>query len=234
MGFNNLGVEHAVEMLRIRPKNFIIGGNIGKNTLTPNEKAVDDYCYCFEKLYDFVDYFVINVSCPNIGDIDSLQDQESLMVILGQLVTLRAQKGPKKPILLKISPDLNFQQIDETIDIIVKLGIDGIVATNTTKTRNGLVTDENKVKSIGNGGLSGAPLGDRSTELIRYIKTKTNGKMPIIGVGGIMSVEDALEKIEAGADLIQIYTGFIYEGPGFVKRINRELVRRGKTKLEKN
>jgi dihydroorotate dehydrogenase len=211
-------------MLRDRPKNLIIGGNIGKNTFTPNEKAVDDFCYCFEKLYDHVDYFVINVSCPNIGDTAALQDQESLEGILGQLVSLRAQKQLKKPILLKISPDLNFKQIDETISIIKKLGIDGIVATNTTITRNGLTTNENKVKSIGNGGLSGAPLRDRSTELIHYIKSKTNGSMPIIGVGGIMSVEDALKKLDAGAELIQVYTGFIYEGPGFVRRINKAIL----------
>jgi dihydroorotate dehydrogenase len=226
MGINNLGVDHAVKMLKTRPKNLIIGGNIGKNTLTPNEKAVDDFRYCFEKLYDHVDYFVVNISCPNIGDIATLQDQEVLVGILSQLVSLRAQKQLKKPILLKISPDLNFKQIDETISIIQKLGIDGIVATNTTITRNALLTGANKVKSIGNGGLSGAPLRDRSTELIRYIKSRTNGSMPIIGVGGIMSVEDAIEKMEAGAELIQVYTGFIYEGPGFVRRINREMLKR--------
>lgn len=226
MGFNNLGVEHAVERLKKRPENLIIGGNIGKNTSTPNDKAIEDFSYCFEKLYDFVDYFVVNVSCPNIGDISELQDQKTLQAILARLTSLRAQKQPKKPILLKISPDLNNKQIDETIKIIENTVIDGIVATNTTITRNELKTDSRKINKIGSGGLSGAPLRDRSTEIIRYIKSKTGGKMPVIGVGGIMSAEDALEKIDAGADLVQIYTGFIYEGPGLVKSINKAFIMR--------
>ena len=223
MGFNNLGVDQAVERLKSRPDGLIIGGNIGKNTATPTNKVVEDYEYCFTRLYDYVDYFVVNVSCPNIGDISKLQDQETLEAILGRLSELRKDMRVYRPILLKISPDLNFRQIDETIEIVRKNGIDGIVAVNTTITRNDLLTPEEKVKAIGNGGLSGAPLKDRSNEIIRYIKRKTKGELPVIGSGGIMSPADAREKIKAGADLLQVYTGFVYEGPGFVKRINKYL-----------
>jgi dihydroorotate dehydrogenase len=230
MGMNNLGVDAVVQKLKKRSGNLIIGGNIGKNTLTPNEKAVEDFAVCFDKLYEWVDYFVVNISCPNIGDIAKLQDQDTLEDILRRLSAIRSQKHVKKPILLKVSPDLNFKQIDETIDIIQKIGIDGIVATNTTITRIGLKTDESIVRAIGKGGLSGKPLKERSTEVIKYIKSRTNGKMPVIGVGGIMSIEDAMEKIEAGADLIQIYSGFIYEGPGFVKRINNAFLKKMKNK----
>ncbi|MCF8381098.1 MAG: quinone-dependent dihydroorotate dehydrogenase [Bacteroidales bacterium] len=219
MGFNNLGVDSAVERLKNRPAGLIIGGNIGKNTATANSYAVKDYEYCFEKLYDYVDYFVVNVSCPNISDLRELQDQEMLEGILGRLTYLRASKSLKKPILLKISPDLNFQQVDETLEIVKSTGIDGIVATNTTISRDNLKTPSEKVADIGNGGLSGLPIRDRSTEMIRYIREKAGKDFPIIGVGGIMSVQDAREKIDAGADLLQIYTGFIYEGPGFVKRL---------------
>lgn len=226
MGINNIGVDNIVKMLKNRPENIIIGGNIGKNTLTPNIKAWEDFSYCFEKLYEYVDYFVVNISCPNIGDISKLQDQDTLEDILYKLCEIRALKIQKKPILLKVSPDLNFKQIDETIDIIQKIGIDGIVATNTTILRNGLNTEESRIKEIGRGGLSGAPLRQRSTEIIRYIKQKTDGKMPVIGVGGIMSIQDAFEKIEAGADIIQVYTGFIYEGPGFVKKINNAILKK--------
>ncbi len=225
MGFNNLGVDQAVRRLRDRSDKLIIGGNIGKNTLTPEDKAVDDYAYCFRLLYDVVDYFVINVSCPNIGDISKLQDQETLEIILGRLSQLRMEKTLYKPILLKISPDLNFKQIDETISIIQRIGIDGIVAVNTTITREGLITSESRVKAIGKGGLSGAPLREKSNAIIRYIKEKTEGRLPVIGSGGVMTVKDAIEKLEAGADLIQVYTGFVYEGPGFVKKILKALIR---------
>ncbi len=225
MGLNNHGADAAVEMLRNRKPGLIIGGNIGKNTDTPDEKAVDDFVYCFEKLYDFVDYFVVNISCPNTGEIDKLQDQDVMTGILGEIVARRALKSLKKPVLLKISPDLNFKQIDEALQIIQNLNIDGIVATNTTVKRNNLVSDTGTVKSIGNGGLSGGPLTSRSTEVIRYVREKTGGKLPIIGVGGIMSVKDAQEKLNAGAGLIQVYTGFIYEGPAFVKRILRSLLK---------
>lgn len=223
MGFNNLGVDAAVEKLKKRPEDLIIGGNIGKNTATPNSKAADDYEYCFRKLYDYVDYFVVNVSCPNISDLHELQDQEMLEGILERLSRIRASMSLKKPILLKISPDLNNKQIDETLKIVNSVGIDGIVATNTTISREGLSTDSEFVKKIGNGGLSGLPIRNRSTEIIKYIRAKSGPALPIVGVGGIMSVPDALEKLEAGADLIQVYTGFIYEGPGFVKQIVKSI-----------
>ena len=219
MGFNNLGVDAAIKKLQSRPKGFIIGGNIGKNTLTPNDKAVDDYEYCFQRLYDYVDYFVINVSCPNISDMKELQDQDMLTAILRKIVAVRAQKQPMKPVLLKVSPDLNEKQVDETILLVKKTGIDGIVATNTTISRKDLTTSAARVNSLGQGGLSGAPISERSNEMIRYIKDKTKGELPVIGVGGIMSVQDAKDKLDAGADLLQIYTGFIYQGPGFVKKI---------------
>lgn len=223
MGFNNLGVDQALDRLKSRPDGLIIGGNIGKNTATPADKVVEDYEYCFTRLYDHVDYFVVNVSCPNIGDISKLQDQETLEAILGRLAQLRKERKIYRPILLKISPDLNFKQIDETLAIVRKNGIDGIVAVNTTITRDGLLTPVEKVKAIGNGGLSGAPLRQRSNEIIRYIKQKTKGELPVIGSGGIMTPSDAIEKIEAGADLLQVYTGFVYEGPGFVKKICKKL-----------
>lgn len=219
MGFNNMGLDEAIKKLKSRKEGLIIGGNIGKNTLTPNNEAVNDYELCFEGLYDYVDYFVVNVSCPNISDLRELQDQEMLEGILSRLIDLRALKSLKKPILLKISPDLNFKQIDETIAIVKSTGIDGIVATNTTISREKLKTSSAIVEKIGKGGLSGLPIRDRSTEIIRYIREKAGKEMPIIGVGGIMSVRDAQEKLDAGADLLQIYTGFIYEGPGFVKRL---------------
>ncbi len=223
MGFNNRGVDDAVTRLNNRPKDLIIGGNIGKNTLTPNKNAIDDYEYCFEKLYDHVDYFVVNVSCPNISDLNELQDQEMLESILSRLMQIRASKVNKKPVLLKISPDLNLKQVDETLKIIEKTRIDGIVATNTTITRENLVTEKERVRNIGSGGLSGQPITEKSTEMIRYIRKKAGEQLPIIGVGGIMSEKDAIDKLKAGADLVQIYTGFIYEGPGLVKRILREI-----------
>lgn len=224
MGFNNLGVDSAVKRLRNRPDNIIIGGNIGKNTLTPNKDAVKDYEYCFEKLYEYVDYFVVNVSCPNISDLKKLQDQAMLEGILSRLTGIRARKSAKKPILLKISPDLNFKQIDETLKIIKQTGIDGVVATNTTITRESLNTNESRIQKIGQGGLSGLPIRDRSDEIIRYIRNKEKD-LPLIGVGGIMTGQDALEKVKAGADLVQVYTGFIYEGPSIVKRIQKALFR---------
>jgi len=223
MGLNNYGVDEAVKRLKNRKPGLIIGGNIGKNTETPNEKAVDDFVYCFEKLYDYVDYFVINISCPNTGEIDKLQDQEVMEGILSEIVKKRALKPIKKPVLLKISPDLNTIQIDEALSIIQKLQIDGVVATNTTVKREGLKSPSDLISSIANGGLSGAPLTNRSNEVIRYISEKTKGNLPIIGVGGIMSVQDAKDKLNAGASLIQIYSGFIYEGPMFVKRILQSL-----------
>jgi dihydroorotate dehydrogenase len=223
MGFNNLGLEAAIEKLKKKPAGLIVGGNIGKNTLTTNERAVDDYAKCFDGLYPYVDYFVVNVSCPNICDLSELQDKELLGGILTRLAEIRGLKERKKPVLVKISPDLNFAQIDDVLELIALTGMDGIVATNTTITRENLLTDSEVIKKIGNGGLSGKPLRNKSTEIIKYIAKKTSGKLIIIGAGGIMSPDDAIEKINAGADLIQIYTGFIYEGPGIVRRINKAL-----------
>jgi dihydroorotate dehydrogenase len=224
MGLNNMGVDEAVSMLKTPRDGLIIGGNIGKNTGTPDELAKDEFVYCFEQLYDYVDYFVVNISCPNTGEIEKLQDQVIMESILGEIVKRRASKQLKKPVLLKISPDLNIEQVDEVLLIIRKYGIEGVVATNTTIKRDGLNSSLELVNSIGQGGLSGSPLNKRSTEIIRYINEKTGGSIPIVGVGGIMSVEDAIEKLEAGAGLIQVYTGFIYEGPGFVKKILNRLL----------
>jgi dihydroorotate dehydrogenase len=229
MGFNNHGAEAAAAKLsRRRPKGLILGGNIGKNTQTPNERASDDYEAVFRALYEYVDYFVVNVSCPNISDLHELQDQESLELILGRLLQIREEKTVRKPVLLKISPDLNDRQLDETLDIVTRMELDGIVATNTTIKRDGLRTSPEKIRTIGNGGMSGAPITARSLEVVRYIHDKTSGNLPIIAVGGIMGVEDAMHMFDAGASLIQLYTGFIYQGPGLVRNINRELIKRRK------
>jgi dihydroorotate dehydrogenase len=223
MGFNNLGLDAAIKKLKKKPAGLIIGGNIGKNTLTPNDKAVEDYAKCFDGLYPYVDYFVVNVSCPNISDLSELQDKELLRDILIHLKEIRGSKAVRKPILVKISPDLNFAQIDNVLELIFLTGMDGIVATNTTTSRENLLTSPELIEKIGNGGLSGEPLKTRSTEIIKYIYQKSGGKIAIIGSGGIMSPEDAIEKINAGAQLLEIYTGFIYNGPGIIKRINKAL-----------
>lgn len=224
MGFNNRGVDAAVVKLRKRKSNVIVGGNIGKNKITPNEKAVEDYMYCFEALYPYVDYFVVNVSSPNTPGLRELQEKEPLKKLLNEVKALNRTKGKPKPILLKIAPDLNDAQLNDVVEILLETSTDGVIATNTTISREGLTTDKEYVSSIGNGGLSGRPLTNRSTEVISFLRGKLGKNYPIIGVGGIMSPEDALVKLKAGADLIQIYTGFIYEGPGFVKRINRALL----------
>jgi len=232
MGFNNHGADTAVKNLTSkRPEGILLGGNIGKNTATPNENAVDDYEMCFRKLYEFVDYFVVNLSCPNIPDLHELQDKGALESILSRILAVRKEMGVVKPVLLKISPDLNKEQLDETLDIISRLNLDGIVATNTTTTRNGLKTAAKTIKRIGQGGLSGAPLTARSLEIVKYISQATGGNLPIIGVGGIMSVRDALNMLDAGAGLIQVYTGYIYEGPGFVRRINKAIIRKRQSKI---
>lgn len=223
MGFNNLGVEQAIERLKDRNNKIIIGGNIGKNTTTANEDAIHDYVFCFNALHEFVDYFVVNVSCPNIKDLHKLQDKDSLVAILNKLQEINNIKKKPKPILLKIAPDLNQEQLDEIIEITETTKIDGIVATNTTTTRKGLSLTEDEILKIGNGGLSGKPLQNRSNEVIRYLRQKLGRDFPIIGVGGIIKPEDAIEKLKAGASLVQIYSGFIYEGPGLVKRICREM-----------
>ncbi|MGD9992573.1 MAG: quinone-dependent dihydroorotate dehydrogenase [Salinivirgaceae bacterium] len=224
MGFNNNGLESAIERLKKRNSSLIIGGNIGKNTLTPNQDAINDYRACFTGLYPYVDYLVVNVSCPNISDLHKLQDQEELELLLNELMHWRTNQSVKKPVFLKISPDLNPHQLDETLDVVERLGVDGVVVSNTSVTRQGLTTPEEDIIRIANGGLSGKPLTERSTELIAYINDKTQGKLPIIGVGGVFTPEDALDKLKAGASLVQVYTGFIYEGPGIAKRINKKLL----------
>ena len=219
MGFNNGGVEAAVTRLK-KNKNVLIGGNIGKNKVTPNEEAFNDYKICFEALYDYVDYFVVNVSSPNTPNLRALQDKEPLTKLLAGLQELNKLKGGK-PILLKIAPDLTDEQLLDIIDIVKTTQIAGVIATNTTISREGLKS-ENRAEA---GGLSGKPLKDRSTEVIRFLSVKSNRAFPIIGVGGIHSAADALEKLEAGASLIQLYTGFIYEGPELIKRINQEILK---------
>jgi len=224
MGFNNIGVVKAVKNLKKRNTSIVIGGNIGKNTATPNSDALSDYEYCFRQLFDYVDYFVVNVSCPNISHLRELQDQESLTKILGRLQEINYSQKKPKPILLKVSPDLNNQQLDEVIMIVEKTKIAGVVATNTSISRENLKTQQDKIKSTGNGGLSGLPLKDRSTEVIKYLAQHSGKAFPIIGVGGIFTPEDAIEKINAGADLVQVYTGFIYEGPMIAKKINQKII----------
>ncbi len=225
MGFNNQGLEAAVTNLKKRKTKAVIGGNLGKNTQTPNHEAVNDYLKVFSGLFDVVDYFVVNVSCPNITDLRELQDQDALVNILQQIQKINQAKSHPKPVLLKVSPDLNEGQLDEVIDLAREKLIDGVVAVNTTITRTGLFTPEEEVKKIGNGGLSGKPLKQRATEVIRYLSQKSGKAFPIIGVGGIETPEDAIEKLEAGADLIQVYTGFIYEGPFIARKINRALAK---------
>lgn len=219
MGFNNQGVEAAVERLK-KNSGVLIGGNIGKNKVTANEEAVRDYEICFEALYPYVDYFVVNVSSPNTPNLRALQDKEPLTALLGQLQALNAAKAKQKPILLKIAPDLSNDQLLDIIDIVKTTGISGVIATNTTLSREGL-QDPNRDEM---GGLSGKPLTSRSTEVIRFLAENSNKAFPIIGVGGIHSAEDAMEKLEAGADLVQLYTGFIYEGPALIKAINRKIL----------
>lgn len=226
MGFNNGGVVNAIKNLKKRKTKVIVGGNIGKNTLTPNTEAINDYVFCFEQLFDFVDFFVVNVSCPNVSNLRELQDQDSLMKILGKIQQINLAKPNPKPILLKVSPDLNNQQLDEVIEIVKQTKIDGVVATNTTISRENLTTDAAIIKKIANGGLSGKPITGRSTEVIRYLSEKSGKAFPIIGVGGIFTAEDAIEKLDAGADLVQVYTGFIYEGPFIAKKINKSILKK--------
>jgi len=221
MGFNNGGVDLAVERLR-KNTGVLIGGNIGKNKLTSNEEAVLDYEICFDALYDYVDYFVVNVSSPNTPNLRALQDKEPLTQLLQTLQDKNTARPKQKPILLKIAPDLTDEQLLDIIDIVKQTQIAGVIATNTTISREGLQS-ESKTEV---GGLSGKPLTVRSTEVIRFLSEKSNKAFPIIGVGGIHTVEDAIEKLEAGASLIQLYTGFIYEGPALVKAINKKIAER--------
>lgn len=222
MGFNNRGVDEMVENLKKRKTDVIIGGNIGKNKVTPNEEAVNDYVLSFEALHPYVDYFVVNVSSPNTPNLRALQDKEPLTALLSTLKKKNKEKTTQRPILLKIAPDLSNEQLDDVIEIVETTKIDGIIATNTTIDRSNLKTED--PEKFGPGGLSGKPLTKRSTEVIRYIHDKSDGRIPIIGVGGIHSPKDAKEKLDAGASLVQLYTGFIYEGPGIVRKINEELI----------
>jgi len=230
MGFNNLGVDvlaSRIAAYRNSPaatKNpVIIGGNIGKNKNTPNEDAVSDYIKCFDSLFDVVDYFVVNVSSPNTPGLRALQEKEPLMNILNTLQQRNQKNGISRPILLKIAPDLTDEQLNDIVEIVQQTGIAGVIATNTTIGREELASPQAIVNEAG--GLSGKPLTNRSTEVIRYLSQKSNSSFPIIGVGGVHSAQDAQEKLEAGASLIQLYTGFIYEGPDLIGRINKALLK---------
>lgn len=244
MGFNNDGVKLIAERLKewksrnppvdpqLRTSNFelptpnsrlVIGGNIGKNKITPNEDAWKDYEICFRELFDLVDYFVVNVSSPNTPGLRELQEKESLRKILSHLQTINRSKIHPKPLLLKIAPDLSWQQIDDVIDLSMEIKLDGLVAANTTIDRSGLLTPNSRLETIGSGGLSGQPLKAKSTEITQYIHQKTKGQLPVIASGGIFTGADAKEKLQAGASLIQVWTGFIYEGPGIVKKICTDL-----------
>ena len=225
MGFNNKGVDVMAERLRLlkdKDPSIVVGGNIGKNKNTPNEDATSDYIKCFDRLFDVVDYFVVNVSSPNTPGLRALQEKAPLMELLNTLQQRNLKHDISRPILLKIAPDLTNEQLDDIVEIVQETGIAGVIATNTTIDRNGLCAEESMKAEMG--GLSGKPLTQRSTEVIRYLSQKSNKSFPIIGVGGIHSPQDAKDKIEAGASLVQLYTGFIYEGPGLIKKICKELV----------
>jgi dihydroorotate dehydrogenase len=228
MGFNNAGLDAVIKQLKQNKKRLIVGGNIGKNTETHPEQYTEDYAACFMALHPYVDYFVLNVSCPNVGSHAKLTDKDYLEELITEMKRLNTTFEVQKPILLKIAPDLNNNQLDEIIQLIDDTKIAGVIASNTSTSRDGLMTSRQRLNAIGNGGLSGQPIKAKSTEVIRYLSEQSNKAFPIIGVGGIHSAEDALEKIEAGADLIQIYTGFIYEGPALVKRINKALIKSAK------
>lgn len=223
MGFNNDGLEVIKERLKQRKSSVIVGGNLGKNKITPNEEADEDYKKGFEALFEVVDYFVVNVSSPNTPNLRALQEKEPLKKLLSTLQDLNALKPIQKPILLKIAPDLSNDQLDDVIEIVLETKLAGVIATNTTLSREGLKSSKQLTEQAG--GLSGKPLKNRSTEVISYLHKQSNGKFPIIGVGGIYSAEDALEKLAAGASLVQVYSGFIYEGPSLIKEINQALLK---------
>lgn len=225
MGFNNEGVEAAIGQLKKNKGNIIIGGNIGKNTATKQEDYTQDYLDCFKALHPYVDYFVLNVSCPNVDSHAKLNDKDYLEELIGAVQKANKAFSKQKPILLKIAPDLNTHQLDEIIQLVMETKLDGVIASNTSVGRNGLKMSKERLDAIGKGGLSGQPIKDNSTQVIKYLSEKSNKAFPIIGVGGIHSANDALEKIEAGADLIQLYTGFIYEGPKLVRDINSKLLK---------
>jgi dihydroorotate dehydrogenase len=225
MGFNNQGLEAAIENLKHKRSNLIVGGNIGKNTDTNPDDYTADYEECFKALHPYVDYFVVNVSCPNVGSHAKLQDKDYLLELLGTLKNLNTKETVQKPIVLKIAPDLNTEQLDEIIEVVAQTQIDGVIASNTSISREGLKTSKETLDAIGNGGVSGKPVADKSTAVIKYLSEHSNKAFPIIGVGGIHSAQDALEKITAGATLVQVYTGFIYEGPQLVKDINKAILK---------
>ena len=227
MGFNNDGVEAAIAQLKARHnRQIIIGGNIGKNKWTPNEEAANDYLTCFEALFPYVDYFVVNVSSPNTPNLRALQEKEPLQDLLLRLQELNKQQSQPKPILLKIAPDLSNSQIDEIIEIVTYTKIAGLIVANTTISREGLRTPAAEIEQMGAGGISGKPVTLRATEMVKYIHEQSNGKIPMMAVGGIHTAQDALDKLAAGATLVQLYTGFIYEGPALVKAINKALLQR--------
>ncbi|RAJ12962.1 quinone-dependent dihydroorotate dehydrogenase [Olleya aquimaris] len=227
MGFNNEGLEAAIQQLKKNKGKVIIGGNIGKNTQTKPEDYTKDYLECFNALHPYVDYFVLNVSCPNVGSHAKLNDKDYLLELIATVQKANKElsgRAQSRPILLKIAPDLNNIQLDEIIELISETNLDGVIASNTSVDRTGLKTSDKRLAEIGNGGLSGQPIKDKSTQVIKYLADKSNKAFPIIGVGGIHSAADALEKLEAGADLVQIYTGFIYEGPSLIKQINKAIL----------
>ena len=226
MGFNNMGVDAVVKQLKRKRPDVVIGGNIGKNTGTSNDDAPADYLECFRKLYPYVDYLTVNVSCPNVSNLSELQNISSLSGILTMVLAERDRQEYRKPVLVKISPDISFVHLDEILDIVEKMGVDGIVAINTTTRRNDLTIDSEHITKIGKGGLSGKPLTWRALETVNYIRQRTKGRLPVMGVGGIMNADDAINMINAGATLVQIYTGFIYEGPSLVKKINQKILKR--------
>lgn len=225
MGFNNGGVEAAVERLRKTKAKVLIGGNIGKNKDTPNDQAIEDYLKCLEALHPHVDYFVVNVSSPNTPNLRDLQEKEPLKKLLAAVKEANANKDKPRPILLKIAPDLTDGQLDDIVEIVEDTGVDGVIATNTTIDYNVVKKERDAVRAIGSGGVSGKPLRARSTEVIRYLSRKSGKRFPIIGVGGIFTAEDAIEKLEAGASLVQVYSGMIYEGPAMVKNIKKGIAR---------
>lgn len=226
MGFNNAGLEALIARLKKNKNKVIIGGNIGKNNQTSADQYTKDYAQCFKALHPYVDYFVLNVSCPNVGSHTKLTDKDYLTELITEIKHLNSEFDIQKPILLKIAPDLNQLQLDEIITLVSETKIAGVIACNTSISRVGLKTPKTVLETIGVGGLSGQPIKSKSTEVIRYLSQKSQKAFSIIGVGGIHSAQDALEKIEAGADLVQIYTGFVYEGPALIKRINKALINR--------
>ena len=219
MGFNNEGLVPAVARLVRRPEGLVVGGNIGKNKITPNDRAVDDYLACVDAMHAHVDYFVVNVSSPNTPGLRELQDKEPLTALLRAVVKRNADHPGTRPVFLKIAPDLTDGQLDDIVDIVLNEKVDGVVATNTTISREGLATDAETVSAMGPGGVSGAPVRERATEVIRHLAAKSQGQFPIIGVGGVDSVEAAQEKLDAGASLVQVYSGMIYQGPGLPSRL---------------